>query len=221
MPTLYAETDPARQELFLLGGAQADPADMARAAKYLQILTPAFRKTDPPGALQTRLTWPTLVQLRATFGEAFTMGPTLQGWVHEEVERRTAQAKALGYACPPGMVPYPWQVEGARLIAATGKVLITDEPGTGKTITTILGLVEWLHTYSGNAPVVCVAPASVVDSCVEAWNDFVLDEWCAASPDRYIPMTITPFWDVAAASEELTRCAAKRSRLNSVQRGFA
>ena len=24
--------------------------------------------------------------------------------------------------------------------------------------------------------------------CVQAWNDFVLDEWCAAAPDRFIPL---------------------------------
>src|SRR5579875_855991 len=48
--------------------------------------------------------------------------------------------------------------------------------------------------------------------CVRAYNDFVLDEWCAAAPDRYIPMVIVPFWDVQRSAEELQRCAAKGAR---------
>ena len=29
--------------------------------------------------------------------------------------------------------------------------------------------------------------------CVRAYNDFIIDEWCAAAPGRYIPMIIIPF----------------------------
>lgn len=29
-----------------------------------------------------------------------------------------------------------------------------------------------------------------------AYNDFVLDEWSPAAPDRLIPMVILPLWDV-------------------------
>jgi predicted TIM-barrel fold metal-dependent hydrolase len=48
--------------------------------------------------------------------------------------------------------------------------------------------------------------------CVKAWNDFVLDEWCAAAPDRLIPLTILPHWDVPAAVAEIERTAAKGSK---------
>lgn len=48
--------------------------------------------------------------------------------------------------------------------------------------------------------------------CVQAWNDFILDEWCAAAPERFIPMIMTPFWDVAASQAEIERCAAKGAR---------
>jgi len=37
--------------------------------------------------------------------------------------------------------------------------------------------------------------------CVEAWNDFVLDEWCAAAPEMFVPMTIVPLWDVSLAAK--------------------
>jgi predicted TIM-barrel fold metal-dependent hydrolase len=44
---------------------------------------------------------------------------------------------------------------------------------------------------------------------VRAYNDFVLDEWCAAAPDRYIPMTILPLWDPQLALAEFRRCVDK------------
>ncbi|WP_131747295.1 amidohydrolase family protein [Frankia sp. Cppng1_Ct_nod] len=48
--------------------------------------------------------------------------------------------------------------------------------------------------------------------CVEAWNDFVLDEWCAAAPEMFVPMTIVPLWDVELAVREMERTLAKGSK---------
>jgi predicted TIM-barrel fold metal-dependent hydrolase len=47
---------------------------------------------------------------------------------------------------------------------------------------------------------------------VRAWNDWMLDEWCASYPDRFIPQTLVPLWDVPASVAEIERCAAKGSR---------
>lgn len=48
--------------------------------------------------------------------------------------------------------------------------------------------------------------------CTQAWNNFLLDEWCATAPDRFIPLVILPFWDVPAAVKEIGRTAAKGAR---------
>ena len=48
--------------------------------------------------------------------------------------------------------------------------------------------------------------------CVRAWNDFILDEWCPAAPEMYVPMTIAPVWDADLAAEETERCIAKDSK---------
>lgn len=53
---------------------------------------------------------------------------------------------------------------------------------------------------------------SLANACVAAWNDFILDEWCAAAPDRFIPMVMVPFWDVPASVAEVERVAAKGAR---------
>lgn len=47
---------------------------------------------------------------------------------------------------------------------------------------------------------------------VKAWNDFHLDEWAAAAPDRIIPLIILPLWDPEAAAAEIYRCAAKGAK---------
>ena len=48
--------------------------------------------------------------------------------------------------------------------------------------------------------------------CTQAWNDFYIDEWCAAAPDRFIPMGIIPFWDIELAVKEAERLADKGAR---------
>jgi predicted TIM-barrel fold metal-dependent hydrolase len=48
--------------------------------------------------------------------------------------------------------------------------------------------------------------------CVRAFNDFILDEWCAAAPHRYIPLVILPLWDVDEAVAEVHRTAAKGAK---------
>ncbi len=47
--------------------------------------------------------------------------------------------------------------------------------------------------------------------CVRAYNDWMLDEWCATAPGRYIPLTIIPLWDPRLAVAEIERTAAKGS----------
>lgn len=48
--------------------------------------------------------------------------------------------------------------------------------------------------------------------CLQAWNDWMIDEWCARAPGRYIPLMLIPLWDPALAAEEIHRCASKGSR---------
>lgn len=48
----------------------------------------------------------------------------------------------------------------------------------------------------------------LANACVSAWNDFIIDEWCAAAPGRFIPMVMVPYWDVDAAVAEVQRTAA-------------
>jgi predicted TIM-barrel fold metal-dependent hydrolase len=57
-----------------------------------------------------------------------------------------------------------------------------------------------------------VADRELAAECVRAYNDFILDEWCAAAPDRYIPMVILPLWDADACVAEIERTIPKGAR---------
>ena len=48
--------------------------------------------------------------------------------------------------------------------------------------------------------------------CVRAFNDFMIDEWCAAAPERFIPVVMLPLWDVQACVAEVHRTVAKGAK---------
>jgi predicted TIM-barrel fold metal-dependent hydrolase len=45
--------------------------------------------------------------------------------------------------------------------------------------------------------------------CVQAYNDWMVEEWCAFAPGRFIPLVIVPLWDPKAAAREIERNAAR------------
>jgi predicted TIM-barrel fold metal-dependent hydrolase len=47
---------------------------------------------------------------------------------------------------------------------------------------------------------------------LRAYNDWVIDEWCAAYPGRFIPQGIVPMWDVDLVAAEIHRIAKKGCR---------
>jgi predicted TIM-barrel fold metal-dependent hydrolase len=57
-----------------------------------------------------------------------------------------------------------------------------------------------------------VADKELALDCVRAYNDFIIDEWCAAAPGRFISLIILPLWDAAASVVEIERCSAKGAR---------
>ena len=50
------------------------------------------------------------------------------------------------------------------------------------------------------------------DLCVKAYNDWMLDEWCAGTDGRLIPLIIIQLWDPVAAAAEVRRNAEKGCR---------
>ncbi len=49
-------------------------------------------------------------------------------------------------------------------------------------------------------------------ACLQAYNDWHIDDWCAAYPGRFIPLGIVPMWDVDLAVAEVRRLSSKGCR---------
>lgn len=180
-PDVYGDLSADGSSIILVPGS----GDVhALRERELALLTPLVKLTTPPVGLTLPLSWPAVVQLAETYGSRFKPQGRLVEWIQAEAARRADQAGidfnvlAAQQALPSGLTPRSYQVQGAKLVSQIGKVLITDEPGTGKTITSILGLLarhEALGAYDncyrqGVLPAVVVCPASVVDSWVKAWQ---------------------------------------------------
>ena len=46
-------------------------------------------------------------------------------------------------------------------------------------------------------------------ACLQAYNDWHIDEWCAAHPGRFIPLAIAPIWDGETAAAEVRRVSRR------------
>src|SRR6201995_5628189 len=44
---------------------------------------------------------------------------------------------------------------------------------------------------------------------VRAYNDWHIDDWCGAYPDRFIPLSLPPLWDPELMAQEVRRVARK------------
>jgi SNF2 family DNA or RNA helicase len=218
LPSVYVELN-ADASKFLLLASSPDPDAMAHLAGLIQTCTPLFEGSDPPGGYVCPATWAAAVQLSQTLGEAWTPSPRVLDWIKAQILRRTNQACDLDAPIPPlsvlehlpaGLKPYSWQALGAELIATLGNPIIVDDPGTGKTITAILGLVERAsRTLAPLTPVLIVCPASVVDAWVEAWETWAPHVRAVAwRGDRRRRLRLIGRADVYVASWDMARADA-------------
>ncbi len=196
---------------------------LAPAAAALGGLTATAEVVDG-GALRLPATWPTVVQLVRTFGSIWQPGPRLRAWTQAQVHARTGLPEKLAIDPPPGRIPRSYQIEGAAMLGAFGSGLLYDDPGTGKTITTVLGLVERQAAGYDAFPALVVCPLSVMQSWVEHvrdWTDRSAALWHGPHrrhtpvADVYVTSYGTATWDAHGPLErrELKTVIADESHL--------
>lgn len=134
-------------------------------------LTPANTQVNKePPAFTLPATWSGLVQLLATMPDV----------VLTEAAQKVADGMRVGRVAeawagmrqaptPDGFTPYPWQEQAAVQYARTGALILSDEPGTGKTASAVLAVLEHELRDGLEGRVVVVCPASVVSSWMDAW----------------------------------------------------
>lgn len=159
--------------------------DLRQLAGRLRQLTPHWSNVDKDGhkldggGLQAPVSWPAVVQLQAAFPDGVVgFDSRLAAWTSGEAALRgyaQADKHRLHQQLPAGLTPYPWQVQAAGIIAATGRALLADEPGTGKSASALLGILERDKLDLDPWPVIVVCPASVVDPWLEQWATWAPD----------------------------------------------
>jgi SNF2 family DNA or RNA helicase len=146
--------------------------------------------------------------LRSVFGDALVIGPELNAWarvakVHDEkmselVGADDAEVKYAKVFSPPlakAMSSRKYQRVGAQFIARGRRVLIADEPGLGKTLETIAGLMEGELWWG---PVLVVAPLT---SLRTVW-EYELKRWTDAVATVAVPRERDSHWARAKLIDE-------------------
>ena len=60
--------------------------------------------------------------------------------------------------------------------------------------------------FAGHRFITC-RDQQLATACIKAYNDFIVEEWCAADPARLHAVAVLPIWDVAKAVAEVERVA--------------
>jgi SNF2 family DNA or RNA helicase len=132
------------------------------------------------GVILVPATWPTVVQLGFTFngtpGCSWEPQGALNDWAAAEATWRTEPPAPLTQELPAGLKPRPYQVDGAARIAHAGKFLLLDDPGVGKTVTTIMGIEERRVRGHDVFPMVIIVPSWEV---AYSWREHIL-RWAPA-----------------------------------------
>ena len=193
--TLHAEIASDGKHLVMM--AVGDSWEQKRIGEVLRLCTPAMKKSEDvasigiAGGVATNLTWPVVVQLDHTFrgddgyggGNGWiAYGPRLKEWILAELDARRERDDPMPVKLPDGCIPRDYQVDGARSIAYSGRFLLLDDMGIGKTVTTLLGLA-WRQQLGTN-----IFPCVVV---VPSWG--VADSW-AREIAKWMPAWRTALW---------------------------
>jgi SNF2 family DNA or RNA helicase len=144
-----------------------DPALPVGQASLTGAAKPLTDRHAAIPAFKLPLTWANLVQLSRTLPGA-TWDGALELWAAEQVIARTTTGEPLRYSLPDGLKAYPWQSEAAGQFARLGGNMYSDDPGTGKTISALLAVVERELRHGDALPALVVSPGSVCTPWQEA-----------------------------------------------------
>lgn len=130
-------------------------------------LIPGSKWSNDKNKWSVPLTWSSCLALRGTFGAELELGKDLQEWAFNERTTRVDPCLTIRDATEwddgdPKL--FWWQRSGAHFIARGKKVIIADDPGCGKTATTIRGLAQLQSEGENVFPVLVVCPTAVKQS---------------------------------------------------------
>jgi predicted TIM-barrel fold metal-dependent hydrolase len=159
---------------------------------------------EPPGLWQDRLP----ERYRADGPHVVDLDDGTQAWVYEDQVIRTVRGNTR---TRPGFEhdPNGWaRFDEMRPGCYDPKARLADMDADG--VWAQLGFPDFCR-FAGHRFLTGHDPR-LARLCVQAYNDFVVDEWCRADPERLIPLAIVPWWDVPAAVDEVGRMRDRGAR---------
>jgi predicted TIM-barrel fold metal-dependent hydrolase len=175
---------------------------------HMKLLSVDDHLIEPPHVWQTRLPRKYLEDGPKIVDEPREDGPPGQAWYYEG--QRFAQ---IGLNAVAGKKPEEFGVEPLRYADMI--------PGCYEPQARLIDMdLDGVHaalcfpSFPGFAGKVFTAAKDkeLAYLCIQAWNDFLLDEWCAADRARFIPGVLVPMWDPQLAADEARRTHAKGAK---------
>jgi predicted TIM-barrel fold metal-dependent hydrolase len=180
-------------------------ADPSPEPLFSPIISADDHALEPPSLFEARL--PAAMRDRAPRVETDEIG--LQWWVIDEMRVPILMANAAA-----GRDPREWTTGGityeeARPAAWDPKARLHDMDLMGVWAqlcfsSVIWGFAGWRFS--------CQPDQAFGVACMRAYNDWMLEEWCATDPDRYIPNQLPWLPDPIIAADEIRRNAARGYR---------
>ena len=160
---LFGELTADGSQIVLVG--QGDDWEVSQIATRLGHITQLRHLDKDTGAVYVPATWAAVTEIAHSFtgnGDASARWcplPRLHAWILAEITRRTAAPAPLQAEYPPWLKLRDYQETGAAQIAAARRFLLLDEPGCGKTIVAIAGLLEIAARGGDIFPAVITVPS--------------------------------------------------------------
>lgn len=144
--------------------------------------------------------------LTGDFGQPIAAGS--EGWLFDGTVVTHPIGMAIAGVPLEERRPGPLRYEAVRPGSWSAKDRIADMDDDGVAVQVCF---PTFSRFAGTRFLTC-SDRDLARACVEAYNDFLFDEWCAYAPDRQIPMVLLPLWDVEACVAEVVRTAELGAR---------
>ncbi|MFO0690550.1 MAG: amidohydrolase family protein [Myxococcota bacterium] len=135
-------------------------------------------------------------------------GPVVDWWVYEDLQKPTPQVMACAGFPPESLTLEPIAFEAMRPGCYDPRARLADMD-LNRTERSLC--FPSFPRFAGQT-FTEAKDKTLALACVEAYNDWMIDEWCGDSGGRLIPLCISPMWDPALAAIEVRRNAARGCR---------
>ncbi len=144
-------------------------------------------------------------------GPRWVVEDGVEGWHYEDVRQSVGGAVTSGAIWPPEdrppvFNPLPFSEIPVACHDPKARLEAMDTDGVLASL-----LFPNLPGFAGSL-FVRAKDKDLAQLCVQAYNDWLIDEWCASAPGRFIPLALVPMWDGALAAAEAERVIDKGAR---------